>query len=55
MNEEHSVVESTTLAVGDQVLLIPRHACTTAYLYDEALVLTPEGVWERRAQLACRR
>ncbi|HTJ90041.1 MAG TPA: alanine racemase [Acidocella sp.] len=55
MNEEHSIVESVTLAVGDRVLLIPRHTCTTAYLYDEALVLTAGGVWEWRAQLGCRR
>jgi 3-hydroxy-D-aspartate aldolase len=55
MSEEHTVVEATDLAVGDQLLLIPRHTCTTAYLYDEALVLTSGGVWERRAQLGSRR
>ena len=55
MNEEHTVVELSTLAVGDRVLLIPGHTCTTAYLYDEALVLTVDGIWERRAQLASRR
>jgi 3-hydroxy-D-aspartate aldolase len=55
MNEEHTVVESQTLAVGDRVLLMPRHACTTAYLYDEALVLTVDGKWEWRSQLASRR
>ncbi len=51
MNEEHSVVESQSLAVGDRVLLVPQHGCTTAYLYDSALVLTVTGSWERRAQL----
>ena len=55
MNEEHTVVESADLAVGDRVLLMPRHACTTAYLYDEALVRTQRGGWERRPQLGNRR
>jgi 3-hydroxy-D-aspartate aldolase len=55
MNEEHTVVEATDLQVGDRVLLTPQHACTSAYLYDEALVLTVNGVWERRAQLASKR
>jgi D-serine deaminase-like pyridoxal phosphate-dependent protein len=51
MNEEHTIVEADKLAVGDQVLLMPRHACTTAYLFDEALVKTVDGAWERRPQL----
>lgn len=51
MNEEHSVVESDRLQVGDRVFLMPQHACTTAYLYDEGLVKTKAGAWERRAQL----
>jgi 3-hydroxy-D-aspartate aldolase len=55
MNEEHSVVESQSLRVGDRVLLVPQHGCTTAYLYDSALVLTASGDWERRAQLGGRR
>lgn len=51
MNEEHTVVESDRLRVGDRVFLMPQHACTTAYLYDEGLVKTKAGTWERRAQL----
>lgn len=51
MNEEHTVVESQDLAVGDRVLLMPQHACTTAYLYSNALVKTSAGSWERRPQL----
>lgn len=57
MSEEHAVVADPdrALAPGDRVLLIPRHACTTAYLYDEALVRTCEGHWEHRAQLGAKR
>ena len=53
MNEEHVIVESTDLRVGDRVLLMPHHACTTAYLYDQALVKTATGTWEYRRQLGC--
>lgn len=55
MNEEHTVVESDDLAIGDRVLLMPRHACTTAYMYDQALVRTSEGRWEYRPQLGSHR
>lgn len=55
MNEEHCVVEDDSLAVGDKVLLMPKHACTTAYLYDKALVHTTDGRWEYRAQLGSKR
>lgn len=55
MNEEHSVVEDDNLAIGDKVLLIPKHACTTAYLYDRAMVQTIEGRWEYRPQLGNKR
>jgi D-serine deaminase-like pyridoxal phosphate-dependent protein len=51
MNEEHVIVESSELRVGDRVLLMPQHACTTAYLYDTALVRTASGGWEQRPQL----
>jgi D-serine deaminase-like pyridoxal phosphate-dependent protein len=51
MSEEHVVVEDTDLAVGDRVMLLPRHACTTAYLYPKAMVLNTEGSWEVREQL----
>ena len=51
MNEEHVVVESHDLKVGDRVSLMPQHACTTAYMYSEALVKTSAGGWERRPQL----
>lgn len=55
MSEEHSVVRGTGHAVGDRVLLLPRHACTTAYLYDRAWVRTREGNWELRPQLGSAR
>ena len=55
MSEEHVVVEADKLRVGDRVLLIPQHTCTTAYLYEHALVRTSSGTWEERAQLGCRR
>jgi D-serine deaminase-like pyridoxal phosphate-dependent protein len=55
MNEEHVIVESTDLRVGDRVLLMPQHACTTAYLYDSALVKTMSHGWEKRRQLGCAR
>jgi D-serine deaminase-like pyridoxal phosphate-dependent protein len=55
MNEEHTVVEGDNLSVGDRVLLIPQHACTTAYLYDSALVKTIDGRWERRPQMGSAR
>lgn len=55
MNEEHAVVEAEGLNVGDRVMLLPRHACTTAYLYGQALVRTEDGRWETRAQLGSQR
>lgn len=55
INEEHSVVESEDLRVGDRVLLMPKHACTTSYLYDDALVHTIDGGWEHRTQLGSKR
>ena len=55
MNEEHVIVESTGLRVGDRVMLMPQHACTTAYLYDHALVRTLSGGWEQREQLGSAR
>ncbi|MFM0203230.1 alanine racemase [Paraburkholderia fungorum] len=55
MSEEHVVVENTDLAVGDRVMLLPRHACTSAYLYPAAMVLSTEGSWEVREQLGSRR
>jgi 3-hydroxy-D-aspartate aldolase len=55
MSEEHVVVENDDLEVGERVLLLPRHACTTAYLYDKALVLGRDGKWEFRDQLGSRR
>lgn len=55
MSEEHTVVESRDLTTGDRVLLMPRHACTTAYLYDAALVRTSEGAWAHRPQLGSAR
>lgn len=55
MSEEHTVVESSDLSVGDRVYLLPQHACTTAYLYDVALVKTAQGHWEYRRQLGSAR
>lgn len=55
MSEEHSVVEGTPRAVGERVLLTPGHACTTAYLYDEAWVRDARGTWDRRPQMGNRR
>lgn len=55
MSEEHVVVESEDLAVGDRVLLMPRHACTTAYLFEKALVFGRDGEWTYREQMGNRR
>jgi D-serine deaminase-like pyridoxal phosphate-dependent protein len=55
MNEEHVVVASDALKVGERVALVPRHACTAAYLYERALVRGMDGGWEYRAQLGARR
>ena len=55
MNEEHTVVESADLSVGDQVFLLPGHTCTTAYLYDHAYVKTLNGDWVRRPQMGSAR
>jgi D-serine deaminase-like pyridoxal phosphate-dependent protein len=51
MNEEHTVVRNGTLNVGDRLLLVPEHTCTTAYLYSNALVRALDGRWEYREQL----
>ncbi|PQO24017.1 alanine racemase [Rhodobacteraceae bacterium WD3A24] len=53
--EEHAVVRTEGLALGDRILLVPEHACTTAYLYDRAWVRTTSGGWERRDQLGSTR
>lgn len=55
MKEEHVVVETDRLSVGQQVPLIPRHGCTAAYLYDRALVRSRDGRWEYRTQLGASR
>lgn len=55
IKEEHSVVQSAELSVGMTVPLVPRHACTTAYLYQNALVLSECGAWVRRPQLGNQR
>lgn len=51
MNEEHCIVEAEGLSVGDRVMLMPQHACTTAYLYDQAYVQGRNGGWDWRGQL----
>jgi D-serine deaminase-like pyridoxal phosphate-dependent protein len=53
MSEEHTVVEAGEFLIGDRLYLMPQHACTTAYLYDKALVMTSSGKWDYRAQLGC--
>lgn len=55
MKEEHVVVETKALRVGQQVPLVPRHACTAAYLYSRALVRLRDGSWEYRDQLGANR
>jgi D-serine deaminase-like pyridoxal phosphate-dependent protein len=48
--EEHgiaSVPRDSVLSVGDRVLVIPNHACTTVNLYDELLVLDDQGALKR--------
>lgn len=55
MKEEHTIAIAPGLAPGDRVALVPRHTCTTAYLYTRALVLTNDGKWEVREQLGCER
>jgi D-serine deaminase-like pyridoxal phosphate-dependent protein len=54
MNEEHTIVEGGP-AIGERVLLMPQHACTTAYLYDRALVRTRDGRWDWREQMGSNR
>jgi D-serine deaminase-like pyridoxal phosphate-dependent protein len=55
MNEEHVVVASDRLKVGERVALVPRHACTAAYLYARALVRGMDGGWEYREQMGAKR
>ena len=55
MKEEHTVITSTDLSVGDRVALVPRHGCTAAYLYNRALVRGMDGRWGFRPQLGVNR
>ena len=55
VKEEHAVLAATDLQVGQLVALVPRHACTAAYLYDSALVCTADGAWRCKAQLGASR
>lgn len=55
MKEEHTTATAPNLVPGDRVALVPRHTCTTAYLYRRALVLMRNGAWEYRDQLGCER
>ncbi len=55
MSEEHTVVDAGDLKVGNRLFLMPQHTCTTAYLYDNALVKTAAGPWEQRQQLGSKR
>jgi D-serine deaminase-like pyridoxal phosphate-dependent protein len=40
MKGEHTIVGASNCSPGDRLALVPRHTCTTAYLYRRALVLT---------------
>lgn len=51
IKEEHSIVSGPGLQVGMNVPLVPRHTCTTAYLYQSAIVLALSGKWETRPQM----
>lgn len=55
VKEEHSIVIAPNSTPGERIALVPRHACTTAYLYRNALVKTSSGQWEMREQLGCER
>jgi len=55
VKEEHSVIIDADVKPGDQLALVPRHACTTTYLYRRALVLGKDGEWSYRDQLGCER
>lgn len=55
MKEEHVVIETDELDIGQQVALVPRHTCTAAYLYNRALVQCVDGSWEFRGQLGAER
>ncbi len=55
MHEEHSVMKAGGVSVGERLALIPRHACTAAYLYPVAWVLNLQGKWELRGQLGSSR
>jgi len=55
MKEEHSVIQTDQLTVGDKIPLIPRHTCTTAYLFPQALVCHSDGRWEYEDQLGNQR
>jgi len=47
-NEEHTIVLNFRAAVGDKVLLLPAHACTTVHLYREMWLVRAdlvEDVW----------
>lgn len=50
MSEEHAVLEGTgNLQVGDRVMLLPSHACTTTDQWDQAVVFnrkTPLEKWK---------
>ncbi|EHP43442.1 alanine racemase domain-containing protein [Cupriavidus basilensis OR16] len=55
MKEEHVVIETDELDIGQQAALVPRHTCTAAYLYNRALVQCVDGSWEFRDQLGAQR
>jgi D-serine deaminase-like pyridoxal phosphate-dependent protein len=51
LSEEHAVLSAATatgLSVGDFVLIIPTHACTTVNLHRELLVIATDGRFRRQ-------
>ncbi|WP_353956464.1 hypothetical protein [Paraburkholderia fungorum] len=50
----HATARARDRAVGDRLMLLPRHACTTAYLCPSAMVLNTEGSWQVLERLASR-
>jgi D-serine deaminase-like pyridoxal phosphate-dependent protein len=51
LSEEHAVLSAaaaTGLSIGDFVLIIPTHACTTVNLHRELVVIAPDGRFRRQ-------
>ncbi|MDQ2744053.1 MAG: alanine racemase [Chloroflexota bacterium] len=48
MNEEHGVIRGQGTNIGDRVVIVPAHVCTTVNLHGDVLVALPDGTseWE---------